>query len=60
MGIIGILFHMDPRRKSSGEKVAWYSRSHNKMVIGEVNNIKGLDKCTVFRKPETEEEKKSR
>ena len=42
-----------------GEKVAWYSRSHKKMVIGEVNNLRGEDKCTVFRKPETEEEKKA-
>ena len=42
-----------------GEKVAWYSRSHKKMMVGEVNNLKGDDKCSVFRKPETEEEKKA-
>ncbi len=42
-----------------GEKVSWYSRTHKQMMDGEVNNIKGLDKCSVFRKPETEEEKKT-
>jgi len=46
-------------KRVPGEKVAWYSGSHKKIMVGEVNNLKEGDKCSVFRKPETEEEKKA-
>lgn len=45
-------------KRFRGEKVAWYSSSHGKMVVGELNNIKKDGLWSVFREPETEEEKK--
>ena len=44
-------------KRFKGEDVAWYSGGHGKMVVGKVNNIK-CGVCTVYRTPETEEEKK--
>ena len=45
-------------KRFRGEKVAWYSMRQKKMVIGTVNYVKEGGICQVYRKPETEEEKK--
>ena len=44
-------------KRFKGEDVAWYSGGHGKMVVGKVAKIK-CGVCTVYRTPETEEEKK--
>ena len=45
-------------KRFRGERVAWYSGGHGKMVVGKVNNIKKDGKWSVIRTPETEEERK--
>ena len=45
-------------KRFRGEKVAWYSTRQKKMVVGTVNQVKDGGICQVYRKPETEEEKK--
>ena len=44
-------------KRFKDEDVAWYSGGHGKMVVGKVAKIK-CGVCTVYRTPETEEEKK--